>query len=383
MQRHPEATRRRLERARDELAARVHAERRAPDELLGAGPVGRITLPEAQALELGRSRPGSSSGRPGRRGGSACAPPCPRRGTAGASTCCGTAAARRRCGSTASAGKGSTPGRTPAAAGWRRSRRTAPTRRCASAPARGERLEAWVEVACGTAFGQEGAIPLRTVGPALLEQCELAAFDAEAWELAHDFAVLQALEAHLDGDLEATWRGRLLHELNRFCDDRRGGARSSASSWRRPTPRVVHELSAVGHGAHRHRLALAGGGDAPQVRAHVQLALRADGPLPRVPLRLLAGAAATRGSRSATRALRRASASAVARGQWVPVGGTWVEPDCNLPSGESLVRQFLYGQRFFEREFGAPLPRVLEPGRLRLQRPAAAAHARRRDRRAS
>ena len=39
-------------------------------------------------------------------------------------------------------------------------------------------------------------------------------------------------------------------------------------------------------------------------------------------------------------------------GQWLPVGGTWVEPDCNLPSGESLVRQFLHGQRFFEREFG-------------------------------
>jgi alpha-mannosidase len=39
-------------------------------------------------------------------------------------------------------------------------------------------------------------------------------------------------------------------------------------------------------------------------------------------------------------------------GQFVPCGGTWIEPDCNLPSGESLVRQFLLGQRFFEREFG-------------------------------
>jgi len=39
-------------------------------------------------------------------------------------------------------------------------------------------------------------------------------------------------------------------------------------------------------------------------------------------------------------------------GQFVPVGGTWVEPDCNIPCGESLVRQFLYGQRFFEVEFG-------------------------------
>jgi alpha-mannosidase len=40
-------------------------------------------------------------------------------------------------------------------------------------------------------------------------------------------------------------------------------------------------------------------------------------------------------------------------GQFIPVGGTWVEPDCNIPSGESLVRQFLTGQRFFEKEFGS------------------------------
>ena len=42
----------------------------------------------------------------------------------------------------------------------------------------------------------------------------------------------------------------------------------------------------------------------------------------------------------------------VARGQWEPVGGMWVEPDCNLPSGEALVRQLLHGKRFFMREFG-------------------------------
>ncbi|KAJ1676005.1 Glycoside hydrolase, 38 vacuolar alpha mannosidase [Spiromyces aspiralis] len=39
-------------------------------------------------------------------------------------------------------------------------------------------------------------------------------------------------------------------------------------------------------------------------------------------------------------------------GQFVPIGATWVEMDCNLPSGESLVRQFLLGQRFFEQHFG-------------------------------
>lgn len=42
----------------------------------------------------------------------------------------------------------------------------------------------------------------------------------------------------------------------------------------------------------------------------------------------------------------------VAEGRWELVGGMWVEPDLNIPSGESLVRQMLYGQMFFEREFG-------------------------------
>lgn len=42
----------------------------------------------------------------------------------------------------------------------------------------------------------------------------------------------------------------------------------------------------------------------------------------------------------------------VKQGTFQPVGGSWVEHDTNMPSGESLVRQFLYGQRFFESRFG-------------------------------
>lgn len=42
----------------------------------------------------------------------------------------------------------------------------------------------------------------------------------------------------------------------------------------------------------------------------------------------------------------------VVEGRWEPEGGMWVEADCNLTSGESLVRQFVYGKRFFEEEFG-------------------------------
>lgn len=43
---------------------------------------------------------------------------------------------------------------------------------------------------------------------------------------------------------------------------------------------------------------------------------------------------------------------AVAEGRWEPEGAMWVEADCNLPSGESFVRQLMHGKRFFKEEFG-------------------------------
>lgn len=41
----------------------------------------------------------------------------------------------------------------------------------------------------------------------------------------------------------------------------------------------------------------------------------------------------------------------VAEGRWEIVGGMWVEPDCDLPSGESLIRHFLYGKKFVRDNF--------------------------------
>ncbi|MBM9507230.1 alpha-mannosidase [Actinacidiphila acididurans] len=43
---------------------------------------------------------------------------------------------------------------------------------------------------------------------------------------------------------------------------------------------------------------------------------------------------------------------AVTDGNWAPVGGMWVEADGNLPGGEALARQLVYGRRFFAAEFG-------------------------------
>ncbi|NGZ77635.1 alpha-mannosidase [Saccharibacillus alkalitolerans] len=67
----------------------------------------------------------------------------------------------------------------------------------------------------------------------------------------------------------------------------------------------------------------------------------------------------------------------IEEGRWELVGGMWVEPDLNIPSGESLMRQMLYGQRFYREEFGkisriewlpdtfgycASLPQILKHG---------------------
>lgn len=42
----------------------------------------------------------------------------------------------------------------------------------------------------------------------------------------------------------------------------------------------------------------------------------------------------------------------VNEGRWVIVGGWWVQPDCNIPCGESFARHALYSQRYFKSRFG-------------------------------
>ena len=42
----------------------------------------------------------------------------------------------------------------------------------------------------------------------------------------------------------------------------------------------------------------------------------------------------------------------VKEGRWCVIGGMWVQPDCNIPSGESFARHFLISQRYFKEKFG-------------------------------
>jgi alpha-mannosidase len=51
-------------------------------------------------------------------------------------------------------------------------------------------------------------------------------------------------------------------------------------------------------------------------------------------------------------ALFEAIQQAIAAGKWALVNGWWLQPDCNIPSGESFARHALYGQRFLMQHFG-------------------------------
>lgn len=240
----------------------------------------------------------------------------------------------------------------------------------------GETLTFHVEVACNRAFGAaEAGHPPKE--PYLLETCELRRFDSDAWTLFHDFDVLRQLEADREPAqtprstggvapkivrpaLDTTWAGRLLHELNKVCnvldpDDRATWAAGHAILGTLLAVRngdVVHELSAIGH-AHIDTAWL---WPIEETRRKCQrsfanvLALMDEYPEFKFACSQAYQYAVIEETDPDLFARIRAK---VANGQWIPIGGSWVEPDCNLPSGESLSRQFLYGQRYFERTFGA------------------------------
>ena len=52
-------------------------------------------------------------------------------------------------------------------------------------------------------------------------------------------------------------------------------------------------------------------------------------------------------------ALFEAIRTRVQEGRWEPIGGMWVEADCNLSGAEALVRQLLLGRAYFRQHFGA------------------------------
>ena len=57
----------------------------------------------------------------------------------------------------------------------------------------------------------------------------------------------------------------------------------------------------------------------------------------------------------------------IQEGRWEIVGGMWVEPDLNMPDGESQVRSLLVGKRWFQKDLRRGCPHRLEPGFIWIQ----------------
>ena len=200
---------------------------------------------------------------------------------------------------------------------------------------------AWeVELACNGLFGELHA-------EAELLRCELGRFDPEAWRLAFDFEVLRALEAHPATD--PTLAGELRARLETFADTSDPSILAELYEQRNGT--VAHEIAAVGH-AHIDTAGL--WPLAETYRKALRTFSTAVQYMDEYPDYRFACSQAQQYAwvKERNPDLWQRIRTKVAAGQFVPAGGAWVEPDLNLPSGESLVRQLLHGQRFFEAEFG-------------------------------
>ena len=343
MHRYPAYTRGRIGQTVERLRALVHAERRPLDALLISPPVGRIARAAAQNLEYRPAQVGD------------------RLGPLWATYWCRIAATVPEewrgsrvdlvwvTGTESTLWLDGRPAQGLVSGGPERT--AAPLVESARG---GERIEAEIELACNQYFGAPSA-PTDT--PAHLERAEIACFDAEAWRLLHDVRVLAELEA-AEG-LDAAWAGELLAELNRFCnawdpEDRAAWPEARAvlePLLARRNGSRVHEQYAIGH-AHLDTAwlwPLAETWRKCQRTFSAQLALMREYPEHRF---ACSSAQHYAWVKERDPRMYEEIRARVRDGQWVPVGGTWIEPDCNLPAGESLVRQFLHGQRFFQRELG-------------------------------
>jgi alpha-mannosidase len=353
---HREYTRERLQRLEQRLAAAVWPERVAVTDLLLAGPVDRIEHEAAQALDYRRVDPGEQLG--------------PLFATywlrAEATVPAAWAGARvdlvldTRSEATLWLDGRAVQGLNSSGTQPR------PDATLVDRARGGERLALEVEIACNGPFGRdvEGQGergPYRTISPFVLDACELARFDPDAWRRLWDFAVLRALE--LEDGLDPAFAGQLLAGLDDFANAYEvgaGGDEILAGLYAGHAAGGPHELSAVGH-AHLDTAWLwpleeswrkAQRAFATQVRL-----------MDEYPEHVFCASQAQHYAwvRDRDPRLWEAIRERVARGQWIPVGGSWIEPDCNLPSGESLARQLLHGQRFFERELGRRCTELWQP----------------------
>ncbi|NDL55508.1 alpha-mannosidase [Phytoactinopolyspora mesophila] len=191
-----------------------------------------------------------------------------------------------------------------------------------------------------------------------LQQVDVALLDRTVWELEQDVQALAGLMRELPRDLPR--RAQILRALERMLDvmdpdDIAGTAGDGRDILRavldQPSYPSAHQVMAVGH-AHIDSAWLW------PVRETVRKCARTFSNVIALmeenPDFVFAASSAQQYAwiRDRYPKLFERIRAKVAAGQFVPVGGMWVESDTNLPGGEAMARQFVAGKRFFMEELG-------------------------------
>ncbi|MEU3215037.1 glycoside hydrolase family 38 C-terminal domain-containing protein [Streptomyces sp. NPDC006971] len=200
-----------------------------------------------------------------------------------------------------------------------------------------------------------------------VERMDLAVFDRQVWELVQDLEVLDQLMRQLPVGSARRWE--ILRAVEGALDaldlDAVGTSAPAAREVLRPVLSCpahasAHRISAVGH-AHIDSAWLWPLRETVRKVARTTsnvLALMDDHP---EFVFAMSQAQQLDWLREHHPELYARVKEKVASGQFVPVGGMWVESDTNMPGSEALARQFVHGKRFFLEEFGIETEEVWLP----------------------
>ena len=199
-----------------------------------------------------------------------------------------------------------------------------------------------------------------------LKQATLAVFDADIWRLLCDFELLREGLEQLDPQTpkHGQWLRGLNEVVNRFDPrDRKTWPECQAILERfygQQNGSTVHRISAIGH-AHIDTAWLWPLRES--IRKCARTVSTALAYMEEYPDYVFGCSQPVQYSwmKKYYPAIYEGIKEAHKRGQWELLGAMWVEPDCNLTSGESLVRQILLGKQFFEDEFGTSPDNVWIP----------------------
>lgn len=213
----------------------------------------------------------------------------------------------------------------------------------------------YIEVAVNTPFGMPTDPPLSHLG--LLRMAEIATLRRDYWSLYWDFVIIADMAQHLPDNTPRAGQALAAANaiVNQFvpddADSLQAARQIAADFLQQNNGASQHTVHAIGH-AHLDTAWLW------PLAESKRKAVRSFS----TAVRLMQDYADYRFVCSQAQHLQwikdsqpdlyRRIQQQAAAGRFIPTGGAWVEPDCNMPAGEALVRQFLYGQRFYQAEFG-------------------------------